>query len=570
MITFPGILRNNTGEAEPSAIRLMKFIKNKILLTVLAVLILIPSVVSVVYYNTNKDGKIITDAATTLSIRDTEGVVYTFNKGENTDSDAMIDIFYAMEAGAEKSVALPDAVAMSPSFTVTYSVAKRETKYEYYLSKGADNAYYLDSSGNAFHIKAADAEKFLVTSYAQSIYNESKVPVLTLSGEHTVSPATAEWMYKNTTGNYVAADTAALVASADQDFNLEGGFALELSEAADSFRIKVTNADGDILFDDSHANIGSLRLEAGTKIKVSAEAKWYEDDERAYYGELSYKFNATVAAPAEFYPGVTTAQVGEFVSLTGVNIKDPAKITFASEPSIGYTPKFVTDENDTQYVRALVPFDVNLVPGTYVFTLSYAGTTQTINFELTERTVNAREYDIDAATVATYFTESSQNDFKSTTAEATALVSGKKLWDGYFLQGETLGAITYGFGHVRTVASADAKYNHPGVDYSAAAGIDVPAANSGTVVYAGILELTGYTVVIDHGFGLKTWYWHMSENTVKAGDTVNKGDIIGKTGRTGFTNQNGVHIGMSVCDVFVSPYSTWSDGDWADVPLYSK
>ncbi len=548
---------------------LMKLQKNKILLTVLAVLILIPSVVAIVYYSTNKDGKINTDAATTLTIRDTEGVVYTFNKGENADSDAMIEIFAAMEKGAEKSVALPDTVATSPSFSVTYSVASRESKYEYYLSKGADNAYYLDSMGNAFRIKAADAERFLATSYAQSIYNESKVPVLTILGGNKVNPLKATWMYKNTTGSFVAADTTNLVSTEKQSFSLEGGFSLAFTDEPDSFTLKITDGSGNVLFEDLYANIGSLRLTAGTKVTVDAVAKWYEDDERAYYGEISYKFDATVAAPAEFYPGVTTAKLGEFVSLTGVNIKDPSKITFASEPPIGYTPKFVVDENDTRYVRALVPFGMELTPGKYVFTLSYAGTTQTINFELTERTVNTRTYDIDAATVKSYFTETARNDFKSATADAMAIVSGKKLWNGYFLQGETMQVITFGYGHIREVPGTDVKYHHNGVDYAAAEGIAVPAANGGTVVYSGILELTGYTVIIDHGFGLKTWYYHMSEASVKVGDTVKRGDSVGKTGRTGFTNQTGVHMGMSVCDVFVSPYATWSDGVWRDVPMYT-
>ena len=89
-------------------------------------------------------------------------------------------------------------------------------------------------------------------------------------------------------------------------------------------------------------------------------------------------------------------------------------------------------------------------------------------------------------------------------------------------------------------------------------------------MFSGVLELTGYTVIIDHGFGLKTWYWHMSKNTVQVGDVVKRGDAVGKTGKTGLTDQNGVHIGMSVCDVFVSPYATWIDGAWSDVPMYSK
>ena len=547
----------------------MNFFKNKILLAVLAVLICIPSVVAVVYYSTNKDGYIAPTAASVLSIRDTEGVVYKFEKDSDADANTMIEIFNAMESGAEKSVSLPDAVSTSPFFTVTYSVDSRESIYKYYLSKGAENAYFLDANGNPYHIKEADAQKFLETSYAQSIYNDSKIPVLTLSGEHTVSPKDANWMYKNTTGNFVAADTTAIVTSETREYSLEGGFALAFDQEPDSFRVKVTAASGDVLFDDVYTNIGSLRLDAGTKISVSAEAKWYEDAERTYYGELTYSFGATVAAPAEFYPGVTTAVVGEFVSITAVNVKDPSKITFTSEPSINYEPVFVVDETDTKYVRGLVPFDVNLVPGTYVFTLSYAGTTQQISFELTERNINTKEYDIDEATVTTYFTESAKNDFLSTTAEAAKSVTGKKLWDGYFLQGEEYNSITFGFGHVRNIASADTKYNHPGVDYNSGAGVDVKAANGGTVVYAGVLELTGYTVIIDHGFGLKTWYWHMSENTVKVGEVVKRDDVIGKTGKTGFTNQNGVHIGMSVCDVFVSPYATWSDGDWKDVPLYS-
>lgn len=563
-------INKNTGVAPAWELRSMK---NKILLFILAILVCTPSVVAAVYYSANKDGKIITSAATTLSIRDTEGVVYTFEKGKDTDADTMIDIFSVMEKNSEKRVALPDSVATSPSFTVIYSVAARETRYEFYLSRGADNAYFLDSSGNAFQIKAADAETFLATSYAQSIYNDSKLPVLTLSGDHTVRPEKAQWMYKNTTGNYVAADTSTLVSDTAEDFDLEGGFALEFSDTPDSFRIKVSDSNGELLFDDSYENINSLRLDPGTKISVEAEAKWYEDDGRTYYGELSYKFSATVSAPAEFYPGITSAKVGEFVSLTGVNIKDPSKITFTSEPSIDYTPVFTVDEASPEYVRALVPFKMTLNPGTYTFTLGYAGTTQTISFELTERTVNTKEYNIDAATVATYFTESAQNDFKSSTADAAMLVTPKKLWNGYFIQGDRengLSTISFGFGHVRTVASAGASYNHTGVDYSAAAGIDVPAANDGTVVFSGILELTGYTVVVDHGLGLKTWYYHMLETSVEVGSTVKKGDAVGKTGKTGFTNQNGVHIGMSVCDVFVSPYPTWADGEWKDVPLYSK
>ena len=41
------------------------------------------------------------------------------------------------------------------------------------------------------------------------------------------------------------------------------------------------------------------------------------------------------------------------------------------------------------------------------------------------------------------------------------------------------------------------------------------------------------------------------------GDSVTKGTAVGKTGKTGFTKDNGVHVGMTVFDVPVSPYPAW-------------
>jgi len=89
----------------------------------------------------------------------------------------------------------------------------------------------------------------------------------------------------------------------------------------------------------------------------------------------------------------------------------------------------------------------------------------------------------------------------------------------------------------------------------------VYAANAGKVVYAGVLEYTGNIVVIDHGMGLKTWYYNMGSYTVVEGDMVEKGDQIGTCGNTGFTTNadSGVQVSMSVGSQFVCPYDTWSD-----------
>lgn len=101
------------------------------------------------------------------------------------------------------------------------------------------------------------------------------------------------------------------------------------------------------------------------------------------------------------------------------------------------------------------------------------------------------------------------------------------------------------------------------MDYAAAAGTDVAACNDGKVVFAGNLDYTGYMVVIEHGWGLKTWYYNLGTVDCAVGDMVAKGDKIGTAGQTGFACQTGAHICMSVGSTFVSPYDTWASSSKA-------
>ena len=101
---------------------------------------------------------------------------------------------------------------------------------------------------------------------------------------------------------------------------------------------------------------------------------------------------------------------------------------------------------------------------------------------------------------------------------------------------------------------------HQGVDYIATTGKEVMATNNGKVVYVGYLDLPGYMVVIDHGLGLKSWYCHLGSTAVTVGQSVNKGDVVGYAGTTGFTVDPFPHIGLSVYDVPVCPYDLWDYG----------
>ena len=103
--------------------------------------------------------------------------------------------------------------------------------------------------------------------------------------------------------------------------------------------------------------------------------------------------------------------------------------------------------------------------------------------------------------------------------------SAEKLWQGTFAA-PTTAAVKAGYGsRLRTNGSITG--HATGINYSAAGGTPVTAPQSGTVVYAGTLALTGGTVVIDHGCGVKSYLFGMDAVTVYKDRSVARGDSLG-------------------------------------------
>lgn len=124
-------------------------------------------------------------------------------------------------------------------------------------------------------------------------------------------------------------------------------------------------------------------------------------------------------------------------------------------------------------------------------------------------------------------------------------VTPERLWDGKFrvpLDGEFKGT---NFGR-RRVLNGKPGSPHGGVDFPAPTGTPVHAAQSGRVVLAEELFFSGNTVIVDHGFGIYTFYCHFSEIDAKVGDTVEAGTVVGKVGATGRVTGPHLHWGLTV------------------------
>jgi len=117
-----------------------------------------------------------------------------------------------------------------------------------------------------------------------------------------------------------------------------------------------------------------------------------------------------------------------------------------------------------------------------------------------------------------------------------------------------------GFGDHRDYYYKDRKIDeqtHLGVDLASLEHAQVPAANTGRVVFTGFFGIYGQTVIIDHGLGVQTLYSHLSQIAVREGDLVKKGELIGFTGATGLAGGDHLHFGVVLSGIEVMPIEWW-------------
>ena len=137
-------------------------------------------------------------------------------------------------------------------------------------------------------------------------------------------------------------------------------------------------------------------------------------------------------------------------------------------------------------------------------------------------------------------------------AEINAVTSGAvQLWKKGFEMPLADVFITDEYGYDRKTVGQTIP--HKGTDFRAAVGTEVKALNTGVVKIARMYTVYGNTVIIDHGLGVQTLYMHLSELKVKEGDTVNVGDVIGFSGKTGYAEGAHLHVSVKVKGLSIDP-----------------
>jgi murein DD-endopeptidase MepM/ murein hydrolase activator NlpD len=138
-------------------------------------------------------------------------------------------------------------------------------------------------------------------------------------------------------------------------------------------------------------------------------------------------------------------------------------------------------------------------------------------------------------------------------SEVFSAVSPRPLWEGLFGLPLTNIRVTSPFGGRRSYNEGPVSGFHAGLDLGGASGTPIYAPAAGRVVLAEKLVVRGNAVVIDHGLGVFTGYWHQSQSIVQVGQTVQRGDIIGYVGDTGLVSGPHLHWEMRVGGIAVDP-----------------
>jgi murein DD-endopeptidase MepM/ murein hydrolase activator NlpD len=139
--------------------------------------------------------------------------------------------------------------------------------------------------------------------------------------------------------------------------------------------------------------------------------------------------------------------------------------------------------------------------------------------------------------------------------------SEPRQWEGVFTSPVPEAVITAPYGDPRSYNGGPVEIYHTGVDFAGTVGTPILAPANGTVVFNDLLELRGSTVILDHGQGVFSAYFHLSETFVAVGDEVPAGQTIAAGGSTGLSTGPHLHWDLRIHGVPVNGLQ------WLEMPF---
>jgi murein DD-endopeptidase MepM/ murein hydrolase activator NlpD len=177
--------------------------------------------------------------------------------------------------------------------------------------------------------------------------------------------------------------------------------------------------------------------------------------------------------------------------------------------------------------------------------------------------IRSRAFSVQRLTLPKVMVDLDPETERRASAEAAQLraiyqtVTPDRLWQGRFTRPVGGSGPGEGFG-ARRIINGQPRMPHSGVDFAAERGAPVVAANRGRVALVADFFFAGRLVVLDHGLGLHTLYFHLDRIDVTDGAVVERGEPIGAVGATGRATGPHLHWGAQLGSARIDPLALLS------------
>lgn len=522
--------------------------KKALIIVLVSLVVLLPTIVALVLHLL-PDGTIQTPITVSGTLFDDGGVSFDFDKATNV---LLSTFFRDLKENSSRADLTADQIEYDKIFYANVTDRKQTSSVTLYLSLSGD-CYYADEDDAVWKIANEHISPLLNSQFASSIYESKYLPTLYTFSNYVVSPTESSLKFTTADGSFIDAKN---VASSGE---IKTYYASNTSVITFSRTPYICNVhayiDGELIFEGTLDTLGGASIPKKATVHYVIDVLWNQAETPECFGEAKYDFYVEYSPIPTFTIDRTSLEAGEFVLIKAENIVDPADIECVFEGGLKTAPRFFKNGD---YYYTLIPIDMDLKSGEYEITLTCAESTKKVMLDIEERnrSASSKKYESSISHTQQMF-----DDMHGLISSIGTTCSDRVFDDVSFINYEIDHpefTLTLGFGRVRSF-EVGPDFNMVGIEFTASLDTEIPAINGGVVCASGVDDILGKYIVIDHGYGLKSWYCNLSEALFSVDDEVKKGDVIAKCGNSAFYGHTGFYFISTVLDIPVSPYAIYEE-----------
>lgn len=383
----------------------------------------------------------------------------------------------------------------------------------------------------------------------QSITEES-VPTVTLAyGEKSFSPTTYSWHEPLITGIM------------EKDFS-ESGEAIDLGEiSADSIPLSLSEElSTSVTLQKNGTQVWNGTLEEWNTYTLTESGEYSlevlaikEKPQKGVEGYGTFLFNLSfqIQLEPQLYASGDTVSQGDVLTITVTQLEGK---TPTIETDLDMQGELIFTEDTSGNMSVFIPISYNREIGDYSATVTVDSLSWDIPFTVVATDFPRQDMTIDTSdpVISEANSAAAYQQYRDKIYPFFETEDPTRYWEGEFVM-PAQAELSTEYGLRRYTNGSTTPSRHVGVDIAADENDVVVAPGNGKVVLAEYLLNTGNTLVIEHGGGLKTYFFHMNELSVSVGDIITKGDTVGLVGSTGYSTGAHLHYEVRIGNQSINP-----------------